>query len=371
MRAVVLCAALMSLAWPLRGQFGHLHGALIPGAFAAAFVAVAGPDARWRSAFGRSLLLSLVGFAAGGHLSYGALIEEVLQASTLLDAVPGLLQFASIGAVWGGLGMTCLGFGLAERALRPQEVGLVAALVCCWVILLGVLNWEQADLVLFGSGLAVLHAYNVVVFHSRIVAVFGAGGLLGFGLGFLGAAWLLYAGHHGWLGSGWPWWELRDQLIGLCGGLTLAGAHRMAIRQGLLPALTPLSSKVGAVGLVCFVVVVPALNALDVLASWTRERPIVSSTAAPFIQTLLGLACFGAGVVLIRQWRRARASDQASDQSLRFVTVLAIWLLSSLAIAKETVPLGLTRWEPAFSLFLVCSLILTGLLLKGDVSDSR
>lgn len=361
----------MSLAWPLRGQFGHLHGAMIPGAFAAAFVALAHPEARWRSAFGRALLWGVVGFAAGGHLSYGALIEETLRAPSLPEAAPGLMTFGGLGAVWGGLGLTCLGFGFAEHTLGSREVGLLAALVCCWVILLGVLNWEQADLVLFGLGLAVLHLYNLVAFRSRIVATFGAWGVCGFGLGFLGAIGLLYAGHHGWLGSGWPWWQLRDQFIGLCGGLALVGAHRMAVRQALVPALSPPASLAGAVGLICFTVAVPAVNVLDVLASWTRERPIVSSAAAPFIQALIGLASLGASVALIHWWRQARTSDQASEYLLRLVTVVVVWLLCGLAIAKETIPLGLSRWEPAFSLFLMCALILTGLLLAGRARPQR
>ena len=53
----LLAGIWMSLAWSLRGQFGHLKGALIPGAFAALLIALSAPHEKWRRAFPFAVIL--------------------------------------------------------------------------------------------------------------------------------------------------------------------------------------------------------------------------------------------------------------------------------------------------------------------------
>lgn len=355
----------MSLGWSLRGQFGHLHGAAIPGAFAAAAVALTHCDRRWSEAFGWSVMFSVAGFAVGGHLSYGSTIERLLEATSLSAMIPGLLRLSCLGAAWGGLGLTFLGYAISERPFRLPELGLFGFVALCWILLLGVMNQESLDLVLFWLGLVCLHGYNGLVSRSRIVRIFGLAGVVGFGLGFPVATLLLSAGHHGRFGDGWPWWTLRDQIIGGCGGLALAWVRLAVDRRGLFPARTFRSTFSQVAGFGCFLIGVPAVNMIDVLTSWSVERPILPSGRAMAAIFVAGAGMLPAMLLSLRFWKVSVSTVEVSRRSrevVRMATLIAIWWLSALAIAKETVPLGLGRWEPAFTFFILFSLAITVLL---------
>jgi hypothetical protein len=353
-------ALFLTLAWPLRGQFGHGQGALIPGAFAAAAVAGVIADPRWRSAYGRSMLLGAAGFSAGGTLAYGQPIADVLAAPTLAQALHPMATVAAIGAVWGGLGMTFLGLGLSERPLRARDlaVALVFGAVCG--VVLGLWDRDDLGLALLAAGLIALQAANAVVTKSAVVRRFGVMGTAGFGAGFAAAVLLLWAGTHGWLGSG-RWWNLRDQWVGAIGGLTIAWAARASLARGLHPA--PASWFLQAAGSWCQVAAVPLINALDVYTYWSTQQQAVFGPELLRAIAFGGSAAFAAlGLGWAVALGRLRADRLAV---IRWGTLIGLWLLVALGIGKEVIPLGWKRWELTYTLFVVETVALSGWLLLG------
>lgn len=359
-----LAALLMSLAWSLRGQFGHLKGALIPGAIAALVATFLLRSDAARGAFPRAILLGAIGFSAGGHIGYGKFIKRIFIYATLPwdDPVWTLLLMDFfciflIGAVWGGLGLTFLGFGISEKPANKQDLAVLAFLLFAWIFLLGILNLEMWDLFLFALGLAILHLYNLLLKKSRVISFLGLAGIFGFGLGFLAAVALLYLGRKGFWGPVWPWWSLRDQILGALGGASLACAVRKIRGEGLIPSRAP--SLDARIGFVFLAVILPAIHWIHVLRYWWLHPDAgldrwmfgwwVIVPAAIFI--FLGIFLKRLDAVLIEIY--------TFDRMLANLSLFCAWFLSILAIAKQTLLLGWGRWEPAFSLFILYSLILT------------
>ena len=350
----------MSVAWSVRGQFGHAPGAMIPGVIAAAAVALMAPDVRWHRAFGWSLMFSMIGFAIGGHLGYQDAIAEILARPTLRDALPGLGHIFGLGAVWGGLGLTALGVGLSEHPLRFRELALCAAIAAGWFVALRLYHREAAAIVFFGAGLAALHCYNALVFRSQSVTLFGLAGVLGFGGGFVFAVLLLYGGSRGWFGH-WAWWNFRDQWIGAIGGLATAWAASAVRRRELVPHHTHLSRLSHVAGLVYFLIGVPAVETLNILISWAEERPVPVHIQQAFLAALA--VCWLVAAVWICRSACHPLTDHRAWKVVRAATIAFLWLISALAIAKETIPIGWHRWEPAFTMDVICSLLVTIVLV--------
>lgn len=357
-RRVLLSTLLMSLAWSLRGQFGHLKGALIPGALSAASVAFCHPRFRNRKAIAWALLLGPLGFCVGGHLSYGKTILAVLSAAGLSTVLAELFRIFLLGGVWGGLGMTFLGFAFSEEALEKKDLFFLGGITFSWVLFLGIFNLESYDLALLLGSLVLIHIYNVLFKKSASIAFLGTSGTLGFGFGFLVSVLLLYAGKIGMLGGGWPWWALRDQIIGILGGLSLFAA---AFFISWKPSLSWKEDLNGPLtierwGLVSYLVLVPFPNAVNLLTYWALERSMFSKS-----WLVLGVGVLAAVACIKIFWL---AHLKLSFPTLIYSTLFLIWFLSFLGIVKETVPLGIKRWESAYTLFLVYSFILTILLLQ-------
>ena len=348
----------MSLAWSLRGQFGHLKGALIPGAVAAAIVCFFHQEELWRKGFGWAVILSALGFSLGGHLSYGALIERILASPDFATASGDFFWIFIIGAVWGGLGLTFLGFALSEKPFTPYDLLLLAFLGVFWFIPLGVFNQEAYDLLLFGAGLAVVHAYNFFVKKSQMMSLFGAAGILGFGFGFLAAVVILYTGHQGWIPGSWRWWALRDQILGFIAGWAIVIAFHRSVNLGLSPAREMITLTSQKAGLIFYVVFIPLINCFGAVLYWMTEQPLHSSFLTAFLGFLF-LAFFGVVFVLLARAETRLLVERALDHLLFFSTLIFIWVLSASAIAKQLLPFGWSRWEPAFTLFLMDSFLLT------------
>lgn len=357
--SVLLLSIMGALGWPLRGQFGHVRGALIPGALFACAIAVASPGLPWRRAFGFSVLLSAAGFALGGTFGYGDSIKTILEAPHITDALGELTRLGCLGAIWGGLGGTALGLASSERGVQRKDLVVLSLLALAWFTAFEILRWEERDLILFGGGLLAFHVYNAWVMRSRAVAIYGIAGAFGIGLGFTGAVFLLTVGSRGLFGHGWPWWHLRDQLLGACGGIGLALAHRATLRRRMTPASDHLPSWTQPMGIAALVCAIPFLNALNVFDSWRHERQFIDPGLLTIIQ-IVGLS----GLLILGfawgRWARSAATSEAGlTQVIVRSTLLAVWILTILAISKETVPLGLRRWEAGFSLFLITAGLLT------------
>lgn len=356
-----ISALLMSLAWSLRGQFGHLKGAMIPGAVAALTLAVLNPGKMWRRNFGWLVMMSALGFSLGGHLSYGSLVESIASASQLSSLAIPLLEVFVLGAVWGGLGMTFLGFASSERSPRPQDAVLIAVLGFLWVVPLGLLNLEQYDLALLGGGLALAHFYNLAVKKSKAVLVFGSAGVWGFGTGFLLSVFLLHMGNRGLLPGPWPWWALRDQIFGAIGGLAVAWSARRVVKLDLSPCQEMITLSMQQYGFVFFASIIPAVNAFNVVHHWITKPPMLPSGLVLGLAALI-FAPLVAAFVLLAGASGDSFFEPRLNRGLFLSSLLFLWSLSVLAIAKETLPQGWHRWEPGFTLFLIYSLALSPLL---------
>lgn len=355
----LIAALLMSLAWSLRGQFGHLKGAMIPGAAAAILVAALGRDASWRTSFGRSVLLGAIGFSLGGHFGYGKLIETIL-ALPELNQASSLLRIFLIGAIWGGLGASFLGFGFSEKPIRFSDGILLGLLGIFWFIPLGILNLEGLDLILYTAGLLILQLYNLIVKRSLSVFLFGFFGALGFGLGFLFSVILLWMGSNGLVPGPFPFWALRDQLWGFLGGMSLFFTGRILERTQSLPAPWYGFPDFEKTGYIFLTVLAPVFLTFHVVLYWIKAGAVFLAQRE-FITGGLGLLLFFVAAWIV--WLKAKKQLICQKERVFILAALFfLWYLSLLAIAKETAVFGWGRWEAAYTIFLGSAAILTVLL---------
>jgi len=100
---VILPALALSIGWGIRGNFGHEHGAMIPGALAAMAAVLVTSRADWHRRVAFFALFGALGWAFGGSMSYG----QVLGYTHCGDPPNVLYGFASlylIGFLWGAMG---------------------------------------------------------------------------------------------------------------------------------------------------------------------------------------------------------------------------------------------------------------------------
>lgn len=115
----------VGLGWAIRGDFGHLVGAMYPGAaLGLGFAYVSGQRAgfRWMPVLGAMSAL-LIG--AGGRMSYG-ILHGYAQSDTFINYSYGLFTLFLQGGAWGCFAGAALGLLLEEKPVRLLE-GLGAA----------------------------------------------------------------------------------------------------------------------------------------------------------------------------------------------------------------------------------------------------
>jgi len=344
-------ASLMALGWSLRGQFGHLKGALIPGAFAALLIILLSPKEDWRKTFGLSLILGAIGFSFGGYLGYGKTIETLLQAPTLLSQWTLLLEIFLIGAIWGGWGMTLLAFAFSEDPFDFMEVTLLSLIILVWVILLGMMKIEGLELLLFGTGFVVIYLFNCFFKKSKMISLFGLTGVLGFGGAFLFSVLLLFWGSQGIFGEGWRWWALRDQIIGALGGIALLWAGRKLIGLGPMPAHEHGTLFNQQAGFTVFLVLIPALNGLNAFAHLQKQGLMegVLGGGIPYLFLILFLAF----AVLIWMAGGDFFTEKSFDHLLYCSSAFFILFLSTAAILKGFLTPHGHHWEDAYTFFIL------------------
>ena len=354
----------MSLAWSLRGQFGGLNGAMIPGALAAAVIVLLLHDEKWNFAAGRTILLGALGFSLGGTMRYGHLMEIVTSSQTLLPTGMDLLHIFGIGAIWGGLGTTFLGFGLCEKPLHKKDFLFFMVLAIFGFVPRVILSMQTMSIYFYTAGLILLNAYNLMIKKSRVVFLFAMAGMWGFGLGFLFAVILLYLGSHGLLPGPYPWWTLADPITGFTGGCFLAAIlgrldyEDFASRWSFSPGLANPERIFQRTGFLVFLFFIPGVNALSAFEYWVRAQPFFSSQAL-FVIKMSSLVLFFLLAVRAFKISGSPISSWAWERILRSATLFFIWFLSAAAIARQVSVGGWTSWVPAFTLFLMDAAILT------------
>ena len=113
-------ALAVGLGWGIRGDFGHLVGAMYPGACLALGLAYVSGQ--------RSLFLwmpiiagvSALGIGTGGSMSYG-MLHGYAQSDTLLNYSYGFLTLFLQGSAWGTFGGALVGLVLERKPLRTAE----------------------------------------------------------------------------------------------------------------------------------------------------------------------------------------------------------------------------------------------------------
>jgi hypothetical protein len=134
-------ALAVGLAWGIRGDFGHLVGAMYPGAvLALAFAYVSGQ----RSLFCWMPIvaaLSAPAIGAGGMMSY-AVLHGYAQSDTFINYAYGFLTLFLQGSAWGTFGGALIGLMLERKPMRTNEwLGLSGSVLFAgWMISFVVVN---------------------------------------------------------------------------------------------------------------------------------------------------------------------------------------------------------------------------------------
>jgi hypothetical protein len=122
-------ALAVGLGWGIRGDFGHLVGAMYPGAVLGLALAYVSGQ---RSLFlWMPVLAALSGLAigAGGTMSY-ALLHGYAQSDTPVNYAYGFLTLFLQGSAWGTFGGALIGLMLERRPLRTGEwLGLIGTVL--------------------------------------------------------------------------------------------------------------------------------------------------------------------------------------------------------------------------------------------------
>lgn len=143
-QSVVLCGLSLSLGWGIRGNFGHSHGAMIPGALAAlAAVLVSGREDWWRRA-GYFGMFGALGWAFGGRMSY-MMVLSYTHSGHWPSQLYGFACICVIGFLWAALGGAWT--ALPACLNRERLTGMIPP------ILTVLAAWFVKNLVLEYSGL--------------------------------------------------------------------------------------------------------------------------------------------------------------------------------------------------------------------------
>jgi hypothetical protein len=197
---IALPALAMSLGWGIRGDYGHEHGAMIPGALVALAVALVSHRPDWYARAPLLALLGAIGWAFGGQISYGLLIGYT-GASDLPNVAYGFASLFLVGAIWGaiGCGVLALGFTRSRSWLDAFAGPLLTLYIAWWILnLFGITAQVESRISLYDSdwfpaAVALLVALACAAFlpRSRAACAWIATLTIGWFLGFITLTMLL------------------------------------------------------------------------------------------------------------------------------------------------------------------------------------
>ena len=134
-------ALAVGLGWGIRGDFGHLVGAMYPGAALALGLAYVSGQRSLFLWMPILAALSAMGIGSGGTMSY-ALLHGYAQSDTLVNYAYGFLTLFLEGSAWGTFGGALIGLMLERTPLKTGEwLGLIGSTLCAgWVTSFLVVN---------------------------------------------------------------------------------------------------------------------------------------------------------------------------------------------------------------------------------------
>ena len=187
-------ALAVGLGWGIRGDFGHLVGAMFPGAcLGMGFAYVSGQRSlfRWMPIVAA---LAALGIATGGSMSYG-ILHGYAKADTLVNYGYGFLMLFLQGSAWGTFGGALVGLVLERKPMRTGEwlgwLGtiLIGGWLTVWVAV-SVLGFQinpprnNSSIAFMGAALAQI---AWLALNNKTSGLRGAVlGYVGFGLGMAG-----------------------------------------------------------------------------------------------------------------------------------------------------------------------------------------
>lgn len=347
---VLISGLLLSFAWPVRGQFGHEWGALIPGALAAFAAASLRPSAVWRNSFAPAVVFGSLGFSIGGAFGYGSLVTTIINSPYLYDVLPQLLHVFLIGAVWGGLGMALLGFGFERTEALIRDITIVlAAVLCAWAAV-NLLHAGGREYYWFAGSLALISLYNLFLKKSGLITIFTVYGFLGFGAGFLIAVIILWAGTQGHLEG--SWWQLRDQIWGFIGGISVMTAVYRACSKGETPQPVP-AVWFSKLAFIFYASVITGINLWNTCEKWFQSATPPHFQTAAWVISAAGLIVILTAAVLFLTRKDDFFREPLLNTVLLWSTLFFCEYTGLLAIAKSIIYTGWSAWETAFTLFLI------------------
>jgi hypothetical protein len=184
-------ALAVGLGWGIRGDFGHLVGAMYPGAalgLGLAYVSGQRSMFLWMPIVAA---LAAIGIGAGGSMSYG-ILHGYAQADTLVNYAYGFVTLFLQGSAWGTFGGALVGLVLERKPMRTGEwLGLVGSIFAGgWFVsffLVDVLGFQinpprnNSSVIFMGAALGQL---VWLALNDKPVGFRGAVlGYIGFGLG--------------------------------------------------------------------------------------------------------------------------------------------------------------------------------------------
>ncbi len=120
-------ALAVGLGWGIRGDFGHLVGAMYPGAALALGLAYVSGQRSLFLWMPILAALSAMGIGSGGRMSY-ALLHGYAQSDTLINYTYGFVTLFLQGSAWGTFGGALVGLMLERKPMKNGEwLGLIGS----------------------------------------------------------------------------------------------------------------------------------------------------------------------------------------------------------------------------------------------------
>ena len=218
----------VGLGWAIRGDFGHLVGAMFPGAaLGLAFAYVSGQRNlfRWAPVLATA---SGLGIGQGGYMSYG-ILHGYAQSDTVINYAYGFFTLFLQGGCWGVFGCALVGLLLERERVTAREwlTGL-AAVFCVGIIFQAIvvyilgfhINPPRSDAsIAFVGGAIGLFVW--LVYTKKPYGFKGAlFGFIGFGLGMSLGRLLGNIANISQQGGGFTinHWNIMEMTVGLIGG---------------------------------------------------------------------------------------------------------------------------------------------------------
>lgn len=318
------CALTLAWAWAIRGQFGHEHGAAIPGVLLGISIALASPDPNKRNRLAALGVAGGLGMSLGGSMSYGDAVSMLGDAHTFGR---GVLLLAGKGIIWGGIAGAALGVALGDTryGIRDAVWAIVLTALAVFIIHSSPLSalFTGHETRMWGLLFVLFMAWLSLIKGDRSATLLATCGAIGFGVGFPGGFLMLHLGEK--TGLNLDWWKVSEAIWGLCGGLAWAVGAYLIDEEGKSPIAVPWGIP-SWLGLVFVVWLVPFWNGLNTVRYWVREQNVLPYAAIP--------AYWGVALVVLVVGAALIAARRPSPPGPWATACIYVWVLWSVFLLQ-------------------------------------